>query len=167
MFVKGAAPLIALVLLTACSKDPPKEAAGSVQGFLTAAANGDAAGFEAAVDRPAVRADLRRQLVAVAQAAGVEVDGGPSDPALDRMIVPEAVRQVEAAAGGPAPEAATAAELAPFLKKLSGDRVCLHDDTAEQACLLTFARQKAAKGRPAAWRLVGMQAPDQGAGSEP
>lgn len=160
MFRKGSASLIALVLLAACSKQPPKDAAGAVQGFLAATARGDAAGFEAGLDRPAVRADLRRQLVAVAQANGVEVDGGPSDPALDRMIVPEAVRQV-AAGGGPALETATAAELTPLLKKLPGDRVCLHDGAAEQACLLTFARQKAAKARPAAWRLVGMQAPDQ------
>lgn len=163
MFVKGSAPLIALVLLAACSKQPPKDAAGAVQGFLAATARGDTAGFEAAVDRPALRDDLRRQLVAVAQANGVEVDGGPADAALDRMIVPDAVRQVAAAGGGPAPETATAAELTPLLKKLRGDRVCLHDVSAQQACLLTFARQKAAKARPAAWRLVGMQAPDQAA----
>jgi hypothetical protein len=155
MFRKGAAPLIALVLLGACSKEAPKDAAGAVQGFLAAAANGDAAAFEAAVDRPAVRGDLRRQLVAVAQQAGVEVDGGPSDPALDRMIVPEAVREVAAT-----PEAATAAELAPLLKKLPDGRVCLHD-MADEACRLTFARQKAARQRPAAWRLVGMLVPDQ------
>lgn len=161
MFRKGSASLIALVLLAACSKQPPKDAAGDVHGFLAATARGDAAGFEAGLDRAAVRADLRRQLVAVAQANGVEVDGGPSDPALDRMIVPEAVRQVAAEGGGPALETATAAELTPRLKKLPGDKVCLHDSTAEQACLLTFARQKAVKARPAAWRLVGMQAPDQ------
>lgn len=157
------AALIALVLLAGCSKAAPKDAAGAVQGFLTAAATGDATAFEAALDRPALRADLRRQLVAVAQAHGVEVDGGPSDPALDRMISPEAIRQVEALGGGPAPEGATAAELEPLLKKLPNDRVCLHDATAGQACLLTFARQKGAKARPAAWRLVAMQAPDEGA----
>lgn len=161
MFVKASAPLIALVLLGACSQAPSKDAAGAVQGFLAAAAAGDTAGFEAAVDRPAVRADLRRQLVAVAQANGVEVDGGPSDPALDRMIAPDAVRQVET------PQGATAVELAPLLKKLPNGQVCLHDVTAEQTCLLTFARQKAANRRPAAWRLVGMQAQDQGAEPAP
>jgi hypothetical protein len=133
--------------LSACGKAPAKDAAADVQGFLTAAESGDAKAFEAGVDRGAVRADLRRQLVSVAQENGVVVDGGPSEQALDRMIAPEAVARVDAEADGP-------------LKKLSGDLVCLPDGTAAQTCLLTFARQKKAKHRPAGWRLVGMQAPD-------
>jgi hypothetical protein len=150
MFRVAAVLLLALAL-SGCGKPSPKDAVPAVQGFLAAAETGDAARFEAALDRDAVRADLRRQLVEVAQANGVEVDGGPSDRVLDRMIGPEAVNRMQAVAGarGAGPQA-----LVGMLKSLAGGQVCLHD--ADQTCLLTFARQKAAQKRPAAWRLVGM-----------
>jgi hypothetical protein len=142
-----AAALVAVMAAGACGKAPAKDADSAVQGLLIAAQAGDARGFEAAVDRSALRADLRRQLVSMAERNGVEVDGGPSDQVLDRMIGPEAVARAHADAG-------------PTLKTLSRDLVCLPDRTPGQACLLTFARQKKQGQRPAGWRLVGMPAPD-------
>jgi hypothetical protein len=159
--LRTAAALLLILGTAACARPPAKDAASAVQGFLTAVQAGDAERFEAAVDRAAVREDLRRQLSALARENGLEVDGGPSDLALDRMIGPDAVRQVQSEAGGPAPAQATSEELKPLLKTAANGAVCLHDATPQARCLLTFAHQKAANRRPAAWRLVAMQAPDQ------
>jgi hypothetical protein len=72
------AALAALALtVQACGRtasEPP--AAGAAQALLTAAWSGDVTGFEAGVDRAAVRADLRRQLMQVAQANALAVEGG-------------------------------------------------------------------------------------------
>lgn len=143
----GAAALLAVMAASACGKAPPKDAGSAVQGLLAAVQSGDATAFEAAVDRPALRADLRRQMEAVAQENSVQVDGGPSDQALDRMIAPEIVARIRAETDAP-------------LKTISRDLVCLPDRTPAQACLLTFAHQKKQKTRPAGWRLVGLRAPD-------
>jgi hypothetical protein len=148
------AALCALMLTAqACGKRPEADASGAVQGLLAAAQAGDAPRFEALIDRPVLRADLRGQMIAVARANGLDV-GGPSDLALDRMIGPQALKLVRA--GDQAPLAAPPAEsqVAALLKPLDKTRVCLHDLTPQQKCLMTFARE------PAGWRLVGMPAGD-------
>jgi hypothetical protein len=159
--LRTAAAALLVLTTAACSRAPGKDAASAVQGFLAAARSGDAARFEAALDRPAVRADLRRQLIVVARENGVEVDGGPSDLALDRMIGPETVRMVAAEAAAPVPADADPEAFGKRLKATADGAVCLHDASPQARCLLTFARQKAAHHRPAAWRLVAMQAPDE------
>lgn len=124
-----------------------KDAAPAVQGLLSAAAANDTARFEAAIDRPALRADLRRQLIEVGRENGVEVEGGPSDAALDRMIGPEIVRLAAADAG----------PLADHLRKTGKTQVCLTGEGAPPPCLLTFAKLPRKPG----WRLVGMLTPEQ------
>ncbi|HEY8573413.1 DUF2939 domain-containing protein [Phenylobacterium sp.] len=123
-------------------------AAQSVQAVLSAARAGDAAALEKVIDRPAVREDLRRQMVEMAQANGVLVDGGPSNLVLDRMIGPDRVRLAAEQVG----------DVEGRLKKIGKSEVCLTDESAE--CVLTFARPKGQRG----WRLVGMQAPEPVAG---
>jgi hypothetical protein len=110
--------------------------------------------FEAQIDRTALREDLRRQMVELAQQRGVEVAGGPSDFALDRMIGPSALRLVRAGAGTPLAAAPTAAQLEQMLTTVGGKRACLPAPEAADRCLLTFAKAKNG------WRLVGMQAMD-------
>jgi hypothetical protein len=140
----GAAVALATISVAALAagRGADKEAASAVDGLLAAARAGDAAAFEKAIDRPAVREDLRRQMMAVAREHGLEVDGGPSDMALDRMIGPEAVRLAAEDAG----------ELEAHLKKTCKAEVCLTDPDAE--CVLTFAKVKRA------WKLVGMRTSD-------
>ncbi|MEO8114682.1 MAG: hypothetical protein ABI655_09890 [Phenylobacterium sp.] len=146
------AALAALSLgLAACGLNSRAEAARGAERFLAAVHGHDRAAFEAAIDRPAVREDLRRQLIAVAKAGGVEVEGGPSDFALDRMITPEAFQLVERQTGGAAPAGPSAAQLQPMMQAVDKTHVCLKD---ADRCLLTFARRKDG------WRLVGMQATD-------
>jgi hypothetical protein len=144
------AALAALVLAAqACARKPPEaSAADTAQALLTAAWSGDSPAFEKAIDRPAVRADLRRQLLAVAQVNALSVEGGASDQALDRMITPASFRLVQAESGAPLPAAPSRAQTAALLTPTGKDEACMKG--AAQACVLTFA--KGADG----WRLVGM-----------
>jgi len=146
-----AAAAALMVLAQGCARKPEERSeTKSVQALLASAWSQDPRGFEAAIDRSAVRADLREQLLKVAQANMLAVEGGASDAVLDRMITPYAFRLVEAQTGAPLAAAPTLAQTAALLKPLGKDRVCLHDQTPQQSCLLTFARVKDE------WRLVGM-----------
>ncbi|WP_372781548.1 hypothetical protein [Phenylobacterium sp.] len=149
-------PLVALLALAlslgACSLDARKGAAADIAKFLAAVQKDDPAGLEPALDRPALRANLRDQLADLGRANGIDVGAGPSEFAMDRMITAEAIRKAEASAGLSA--APTAAQLAPALKMPDKAHACLQD-AARDHCALTFAR------RGGAWRLVGMLATEQ------
>ena len=141
------------VTVQACGGGPGADPGVAAQGVLTASQSGDSKAFEAWVDRPAVRAALRDQLIAVARQNGLDV-GGPSDGALDRMIGPTALKLVQAGAGTPLAGPPSAAQVAALMKPLDKGRACLHDLTPQQRCLLTFARETPG------WRLVAMPAGD-------
>lgn len=146
-----AALAVWMVAAQGCAPKPAERPeASAAQALLASAWSDDSDRFEAVVDRPAVRADLRQQLLRVAQANTLAVEGGASDAALDRMIGPHAFRLVEAASGAPLAAAPSRAEAAALLKSIGRNTVCVHDQTPTQACLLTFAKLKAG------WRLVGM-----------
>lgn len=154
MLRRTAVILAAALALTGCGGTAPglgasRAAADSASRLLDAAFRGDRAAFESLVDRAAVREDLRRQVTAVARSAGLDVDGGPSDFALDRMISPAAIRLVHAS-GRPLAAAPTQAQVAPLMQTVAGGRACLREP--QGGCALTFAR--AGGG----WRLVGMKA---------
>ena len=142
--------------LAGCGLGTRADAAKGVERFLTAAQARDQIGFEARIDRPALRQDLRRQLAEVARGSALDIEGGPSDAALDRMIAPEAFQLVRAETGQALPSAPSSAQLAVLMKVLGAKRVCLRDLTAEERCLLTFAKGTGQRG----WRLVAMQATD-------
>ena len=148
----GVAALAALMVMAqGCARKPEQRAETSaVQALLASAWSDDPQRFEAVIDRTAIRADLREQLLRVAQANMLAVEGGASDAALDRMITPGAFRLVEAQTGAPLRAAPTLAQTAALLKPLGKDRVCLHDQTPQERCLLTFAKVKDD------WRLVAM-----------
>jgi len=148
------AALCALGLATqGCGGAGGGDAAAAAQALLAAAQAGDAAKFEAGIDRPALRAELRQQIIGVGQANGLDV-GGPSDTALDRMIGPQAVHLVPAAGGAALAGPPTPAQVAGLVKPAGAGRVCLHDLTPQQGCLLTFLHEKAG------WRLVSMPSGD-------
>jgi hypothetical protein len=146
--------LSALALaLDACTGSAKTEASKDVAGFLDAVRRGDRAAFDAGVNRVEVRSDLREQVKEFARLKGVEVDGGPSEFAIDRMIAPEAFHLVDARTGQPLTAAPTAAQVAAMLKERNSTRVCL-DDATTHACRITFAK------RDGGWKLVGMPATD-------
>lgn len=146
------ATVVALVMAAqGCGRKPEDRVeTNAVHALLTSSLAHDAKTFEAVLDRAAVRADLRRQLMQVAEANGLAVEGGPSDAALDRMITPHAFQLVEAASGAPLHAPPSKAQTAALIKPAGKDRVCVHDQSDRQACLLTFAKAKDG------WRLVGM-----------
>ena len=147
-------PVLAIVAvaLNGCGAAAPKGAIESASRLLAAALSGDRVAFEAQIDRSAVREDVRRQVTALAKATALDVDGGPSEFALDRMISPEKVRVVDRS-GAALTAAPTAKQVAPLMRKVDGKHACLRD-AAAQDCVLTFAK---GQGQ---WRLVGMKAMD-------
>src|SRR5215469_1882625 len=114
MFRPGmlAALALPIVLLAGCGLDVRADAAQGIARFLDAVRRDDHKAFEASVDRPALRADLRDQLADLGRAKDIDIDGGPSEFALDRMITPEAFRLVSARNGEPMPFAPSAAQVA-------------------------------------------------------
>ena len=150
--IGATAALCALALcLSACGGKPPAAAVEAARKLLAAAQAGDRVAFEAVIDRQALREDLRRQMAEVARESALDVDGGPSEFALDRIIGPTAVRVVRAEASVEPP---TQEDVARRMKLVGRGRACLTDGGLAGKCLLTFA-----KGKPG-WRLVGMQALD-------
>jgi len=146
-----AALAVLAVSAQGCARKPEaRPETGAAQALLTAVWSQDPKGFEAVIDRAAVRADLRQQLLRVAQASTLSVEGGASDAALDRMITPNAFQLVAAGSGAPLVAAPSRAQTAALLKPIGKNAVCVHDQTPAQACLLVFAK------RTAGWRLVGM-----------
>lgn len=148
------APVLVLVAigLNGCGAAAPRGAIESASRLLAAALSGDRAAFEAQIDRAAVREDVRRQVAEVAKATVLEVDGGPSEFALDRMISPEKVRVVDSS-GAALTSAPTTEQVAPLMRRVDGKHACLRDSAADD-CLLTFAKGNGD------WRLVGMKAMD-------
>ena len=152
MLRKTATLLLAAVSLAGCGAAAPKGAAESASRLLTAAYLDDRVTFEALIDRAAVREDVRRQVSQMAQATALDVDGGPSEFALDRMISPQAFRMVHAGSGEALSSAPTASQVAPLMRAIDARHACLRDAESPTDCLLTFAK---GKGQ---WRLVGMRA---------
>lgn len=155
------APLVlalAALGLSACNGAAPKAAAETASRLLTAAYNNDRVAFEAEIDRPAVRDDVRRQVNEMARTKALDVDGGPSEFALDRMISPDAVRIVDKT-GAPLAAAPTTQQVARLMKVVDARHVCLRDAESPQHCLLTFAKGTSAPAK-GHWRLVGMRALD-------
>jgi hypothetical protein len=153
MFRRGvpvAASILALTL-SACGIDVRADAAQGIARFLDAVRRDDRKAFEVAIDRPALRADLRDQLADLGRAKGIDIEGGPSEFALDRMITPEAFRLVSARNGEPVPFAPSAAQVALLMTVKDKAHVCL-GDAAGQRCALAFAK------RGGTWRLTAMRA---------
>jgi len=140
-----------LPALCACSLDVRADAAQGIARFLDAVRRDDRKAFEAAIDRPALRADLRDQLADLGRAKDLDIDGGPSEFALDRMITPEAFRLVSARSGAPLPMAPSAAQVALLMTVKDKRHVCL-GDAAGQRCALAFAKTHGT------WRLTAMRA---------
>ena len=143
------APL--LLAMAGCSLDTRADAAKGIARFLDAVRTGDRKAFEASIDRPALRSDLRDQLAELGRANGLDVEGGASEFALDRRITPDAFKIVQARTGEVVPVAPTAAQVAVLMKVKDRGHVCL-TNPGESACVLSFTK------RDGVWRLTGMQA---------
>ncbi len=143
---------IAALGLVGCGGPAPQGAAETASRLLAAAYKGDRVAFEAEIDRAAVREDVRRQVTRMAKDATLDVDGGPSEFALDRMISPQAFRLVHAGSGEALRTPPTPQQVARLMRPVDARHACLRDAEAPADCLLTFAKDKKQ------WRLVGMKA---------
>jgi hypothetical protein len=149
---------LAALFVAACGGKSDKAATRDVQAFLAAVQSGDPTAFEASIDRAKLRTHVGRQVADVARAAGLEVEGGPSEFALDRRINPGNIHLL--AAGFPLMGPPGLEQVEAVLKPVDKQHVCVHDGSAEKRCVLLFQKQKADRQsqRKAAWRLVEMPA---------
>lgn len=133
----------------------PQDAARQVDKFLAAAAGDDRMAFEAQIDRPSVRADLKSQLMASPEVRTLQEQLGDDtgDVAVDRMISPQSFRNLRAGAE-PLPAKGDLRSIRARLKVLARGRVCLRGAADRDRCLLTFAKQGGA------WKLVALYAPN-------
>jgi len=132
-----------------CGFDARRDAAKAVATFMAAVQRDDAAKIEAALDRPALRGNLRDQLAELGKASGIDVGNGPSEFAMDRMITAQAIRLAQASTG--LPPTPTPDQVAPALKMQDKGQACVQD-AARDHCALIFARHGGT------WRMVGMLA---------
>lgn len=141
------------VLAAGCG-DLRQKAAPDVSAFLAAAERDEPMAFESHIDRIAVRADLKGQLMALPEVRALydQLGDATGDVAVDQMISPESFHVFRA--GLDLPPAAGTETIARRLKVLGPNRVCLFDLHDKKQCLLTFTRQ----GR--AWKLTGLHATD-------
>ncbi len=147
------ATIAALALgLAACGDaEVRKSAARDAHAFLAAAQAGDRKTFRAYIDRPALRADLRRQLEAQARAQG---DLRPFDEgAINRMIEPEAF-SIQGVTGLGLSGVPGPGQVALMMKVLPDGRACLVEPAIPPRCVLTFQQQGSR------WRLVQVAAGD-------
>jgi hypothetical protein len=141
------------LVLGGCSLGVRADAAKSIAHFLDAARRGDRPTFEAALDRPALRADLHDQITDIGRGKQLEIDGGPSEFTLDRRVTPRSVQLAAARAGLDPAVAPTPAGVAARLRVRGRAHACL-GPPGQDRCVLTFSK------RAGAWRLAGMQAAD-------
>ena len=144
--------------LCACAETERIDAAGDVHAFLISIRDDDATGFEAHVDRPALKTQLRARLMVdmakTPKSPGtrllVAALGRPLvDVIADQLVQPDVFLAV-AELYGYSPDAPIPNRLiiAKALKPLDAERVCV-TRSPNGACLLIF------RNEDGVWRLVG------------
>ena len=131
------------------------EAAQGIHDFFSAVERGDSQAFEAHIDRPALRGQMRsgigEAIGARGQAAEVLNDllgSRSADQAIDRMISPESFRIVWKASNAPIKTAPSAWQIAPMLKMIPPDQACLPKKPGAADCVMTF------RDEGGTWKLV-------------
>ena len=139
--------LTALAGLAACGLPQRYHAAQDVHAFFQAVQDDDQAAFEAHVDRPALRRELKAQVDQAASGAGLGADvlervlgAGRGEALVDRMISPRSFRIAWRRSGVAAGRTPSAPEIAVMLRMPAPDEACLHDLKSDR-CVLTFRRE--------------------------
>ncbi len=145
----------AVLTVTACATVQRYDAAQDIRAFLVAVRDGDRVTFDAHVDKPALKANLKARLLAW-QASGHGVDSrealgallaGPLvNVAVDALARPEVFRAAAELAGyGPATRTPPPLILGQDLKPMGDERVCA---LIRQKCAFMFKREDDV------WRLI-------------
>jgi len=137
----------ALAALCGCGLPERYHAAQDVRAFFQAVQSDDKAAFEAHIDRPALRRELRDQVDQAAAGAGLGVQalegllgGRRGDELVDRMISPSSFRIVWRRSGISTGGPPSAPEIAVLLRMNGPDEACLHDFKSGR-CVLTFRNE--------------------------
>ena len=146
---------LAALMLSACVTAERYDAAGDIRAFLVAVRDGDRASFDAHVDKPALKTNLRgRLLAAAASGHGVEsretlgalLAGPLVDVAVDALARPEVFRAAASLAGyGPDTRIPGPLVLGQDLQAMGDDRVCA---LIRHRCAFVFKREDGT------WRMI-------------
>jgi hypothetical protein len=151
------APVLALSL-AACATVERYDAAGDIHAFLVAIRDNDKQTFDAHVDRPALKAQLKTRLTAEMTSRGgalggllAQTLGGMADPLIDAAVQPQVFLAVAEAKGyRPSKPLPGRVSITGSLRQLDGERVCVIDKTE---CLFVF------RNEGGTWRLIGYEGP--------
>jgi hypothetical protein len=144
--------------LGACATLQQYEAAGDIRAFLLSIRDTDQAAFEAHIDRPALKEQLRARLEAYAfrRNAGVaalaaQFAGPLVDFAVDQLAQPDVFLAVAEAEGySPDRPIPSPMMLAPLIRPIDADRACVATK-AGGPCVLVF------RNEGGTWKLIAFE----------
>ena len=155
-----AAPVLLALALAACATVPKFEAAGDIHAFLVAIRDGDQQGFDAHVDRPALKTQLKSRLIADQaqshgnaswQALGAVLAGPLVDVGVDALVQPQTFRAVAIRLGyAPDRPIPNRLQIDAFLRAIGDGSVCVVT-RRDGPCTLVF------RNEDGVWRLVGYE----------
>jgi hypothetical protein len=152
--------LLAGLVLAACATVTRYDAAGDIHALLVAIRDDDRQAFDAHVDRPALKAQMKSRITAAAIQRGgafggavAQMLGGMTDALVDAAVQPQVFLAVAEAKGyRPSRPLPGRAAIAGSLRYLDGDRVCV-TGKRDGPCLLVFRNESGA------WRLIAFDGP--------
>jgi hypothetical protein len=163
--MKLRAVLSALLALSvgACATVQRYDAAGDIHAFLISIRDNDRAGFDAHVDRPALKAQLHARILseaiqrpgaqALIAALGEQMLTGLVDVGLDQLIQPQVFLAVAEANGySPSKPLPSRMAISAAIKPLEDDRVCIVAKR-DGPCVLVF------RNEANVWRLTAFEGP--------
>ena len=159
-FKRGAGlALMALVLLAACATATRYGASSDIHDFLVAVRDGDQAGFDAHIDRDALKANLKARLMAAAadrfgtsspKTLGALALAGPvANLAVDALARPEVFQAAAALVGyGPETKVPNFIALGQVVKPLDSVRVCV---MIRRQCAFIF------RNEDGGWKMIAFE----------
>ena len=148
----------AVLSLGACATMEQYQAAGDIRAFLLSIRDTDHAAFEAHIDRPALKEQVRGRLMAWALkedsplgALGSVLAGPLVNMAVDQLAQPQVFLAVAEADGySPDRPIPSAAFLAPLIKPIDSERACI-STRAGGPCVLVF------RNEGGVWKLIAFE----------
>jgi hypothetical protein len=160
LFRRLAAPALLALAASACATVPKFEAAGDIHAFLVAIRDGDQQSFDAHVDRPALKTQLKSRLIAEQaqshgngslQALGAVLAGPLVDLGVDALVQPQTFRAVAIRLGyAPDQPIPNRLQIDAFLRSIGDGSVCVVT-RRDGPCTLVFHDEDGV------WRLVGYE----------
>jgi hypothetical protein len=158
-FRPGALALaLGLALLSACATVARYDASADIHAFLVSVRDGDRAAFDAHVDKPALKAQLKARLIAEAASAhgvqsaptaGALLAGPLVEVGVELLVRPEVFRAAAELMGySPDQPIPNMLVIGHEVKPLAGDRVCVMLD---KGCSFVFGREGGV------WKLVAFE----------